>query len=131
MTVRTAFRSTIAIALAAALIAPPAQAVTCFVVMDRNDNVIYRDILPPVDLSDAGVQARETMRRRGEVLIFHESEICPRIEFFTGQAGSITLSLDQTSQPSQAPAAAPAAPAKPSPRAAPEKPSPPAAQPRK
>ena len=95
--------------LVAALAAPAASAVTCYVVMDRSDNVIYRDVMPPVDLSDAGVPAREAMRQRGEFFLFHEAEMCPRIEFFTGGAGSVGLSLDQTLAPSvlPKPAAAP------------------------
>ena len=46
----------IRIALAAALLlaaaAPgPAAALTCYFLIDRNDNVVYRDTYPPVDLS--------------------------------------------------------------------------------
>jgi hypothetical protein len=91
------------VALAAVLAAPPAAAVTCYVVMDRNDNVIYRDIMPPVDMSDAGKSAREAMRQRGEFFLFHEAEICPSVEFFTGAAGTVALSLDQTLAPSALP----------------------------
>jgi hypothetical protein len=102
-----------ACALALGLAATPAAAVTCYVVMDRNDNVIYRDIVPPVDLSDAGTAAREAMRRRGEFLLFHESEACPAVEFFTGGAGTVSLSLDQTLAPSPPPKPDPAAAAPP------------------
>lgn len=98
-----------AAALVAALLAPSAYAVTCYVVMDRNDNVIYRDVVPPVDLSDAGRAAREAMRTRGEFLLFHEAEICPRVEFFTGPAGTVSLTLDQTLAPSRSATSAPAA----------------------
>jgi hypothetical protein len=79
--------------------------------MDRNDNVVYRDIVPPVDLSDAGIPAREAMRRRGEFLLFHEAESCPAMEFFTGQAGTVSLSLDQTLAPTPPPKAPEPAPA--------------------
>lgn len=95
-----------AAALCAALAALPAGAVTCFVVLDRNDNVIYRDALPPVDLSDAGKAAREAMRARGEFMMFHEVESCPRLEFFTGGAGTTAVRLDQALAPTPVPAAA-------------------------
>ena len=88
------------IALAAALLlaagAPgSAAALTCYFVIDRNDNVIYRDTLPPVDLSDQGTAERDRMRRRGEHLISMESDRCPALEFFTGNAGSSALNVDQ------------------------------------
>jgi len=35
-------------------------------VFDRTENVIYRDVFPPVDLSDAGKADRDAMRQRGE-----------------------------------------------------------------
>src|SRR5512135_1739745 len=90
----------IRIALAAALVAAafspgPATALTCYFVIDRNDNVIYRDTYPPVDLSDQGTAERERLRRRGDHLIAMESDRCPSVEFFTGNAGSPTLNVDQ------------------------------------
>jgi len=90
----------IRIALAAALLlaaaAPgPAAALTCYFLIDRNDNVVYRDTYPPVDLSDQGAAERERLRRRGDHLIAMESDRCPTIEFFTGNAGSATLNVDQ------------------------------------
>jgi len=100
-----------------------AGAVTCYVVLDRNENVAYRDVYPPVDLSDAGRDEREAMRRRGEFLMFMETEQCPRIEYFTGNAGSVGPQLEQTLAPTQAPreAAPPAEGAKPSQPRAPRK----------
>jgi hypothetical protein len=50
------------------------------------------------------------MRQRGEFFLFHEAETCPRIEFFTGGAGSVALSLDQTLAPSPSPPKPAAAP---------------------
>lgn len=100
-----------AVVALAAVQSGAAAALTCYVVFDRNDNITYRDVYPPVDLSDAGRAERDAMRRRGEFLLFMESEDCPRIEYFTGNAGTIGLQLDQTLAPSQAPreSAAPAA----------------------
>ena len=45
-------RTILAFALAGAagaFIAAPASAVTCYRLLDRNDNVVYQDIYPPVD----------------------------------------------------------------------------------
>jgi hypothetical protein len=101
-----------AFALVAALAAAPAaHAFTCYVVIDRSDNTIYRDIIPPVDMSDAGIPARDAMRKRGEFMLFYDVDACPRVEFFTGAAGSVGVRLDQTLAPTSAPAAAASAPA--------------------
>ena len=118
----TASRFRVALAaLTLAAAASQAQAVTCYVVYDRTENVIYRDVIPPVDLSDAGAQEREAMRKRGETMMFMESDTCPRLEFFTGGAGNIGLRLDDALAPSPNAVAPAAAPAKP---AAPRKPAP-------
>jgi hypothetical protein len=82
------------IATAALAWSAPAAAVTCYMVMDRSDNVVYRSSVPPVDLSDQGAAAREAMRRRGEYLLFGEFESCPGVAFLTGASGSRALSLD-------------------------------------
>ena len=98
------------------LAAADARAVNCYVVFDRTDNVIYRDVFPPVDLSDAGKADREAMRQRGEFLMFMDAEHCPRLEFLTGAAGNVGLQLDETLAPTResakpaAPQAAPRAP---------------------
>ena len=94
-----------------------AEALTCYVVFDRSENVLYRDVYPPVDLSDAGRDEREAMLRRGEFLLFMESDLCPRVEFFTGAAGSVALRLDQTLSPATQTAREPAKPAPQAPRA--------------
>jgi hypothetical protein len=97
-------RSPLRFALAAFAVASlgnaaDSEAVTCYVVMDRTENVLYRDVYPPVDMSDAGRAERDALRRRGEFLFFMESEHCPRLEYFTGAAGTVALRLDQTSTP--------------------------------
>lgn len=86
------------------LAAADAQAVTCFVVFDRSENVIYRDVFPPVDLSDAGKADRDAMRQRGEFLMFMDAEHCPRLEFLTGAAGNVGLRLDEALAPTREPA---------------------------
>jgi hypothetical protein len=70
-------------------------AFTCYTVLDRNENVIYRDTYPPVDLSDQGAAERQRMRNRGEHLLAMEAERCPGIQFFMGSAGTTTLNVDQ------------------------------------
>src|SRR5438105_2116744 len=93
MNVRSALFSSLALLLGSG-VAGPAAALTCYSVLDRNDNVIYRDTYPPVDLSDQGAADRERMRRRGEHLLAMESDRCPTLEFFLGNAGSPNLNVD-------------------------------------
>jgi hypothetical protein len=81
----------------ASLVVPAgtAQAITCYVVYDRNDNVSYQDTRPPVDMSDQGAAQREAMRSRGEHLIVMEADRCQQIVFFTGSGGSSALRVDE------------------------------------
>jgi len=72
-----------------------ASAMNCYTVLDRNDNVIYRGTVPPIDLSERGTPERQAMRQRGQHLIAMDSDRCPGVEFFTGSAGSSALSVDQ------------------------------------
>ena len=90
---RTALASLVLTAALAA--AGPAAAVNCYEVLDRSENVIYRGTLPPVDLSDKGAPEREAMRKRGQHLIAMDVERCLGVEYFTGAAGSTSLSVDQ------------------------------------
>jgi hypothetical protein len=71
------------------------QAITCYVVYDRNDNISYQGSRSPVDLSDRGGAEREEMRRRGEHMIIMEADRCPPIVFFTGSGGSSALRIDE------------------------------------
>ena len=73
----------------------PALAATCYFVYDRNDNVIYRDTQPPVDMSVRGNAARDAMRQRGEYLLFTETDRCAPLAFLTGPGTPGTLSVDQ------------------------------------
>jgi hypothetical protein len=72
-----------------------ASAMNCYTVIDKNDNVVYRGNLPPIDLSEQGNAEREAMRKRGQHLIAMEVDRCIGVEYFTGTAGSTTLSVDQ------------------------------------
>jgi len=85
-----------ALVIGAALLLPlPATAAMCYVLVDRNDTVVYRDSYSPIDLSDRGTADREMLRKRGEHLIAMDVESCPTINYFLGPAGSRTLSVDQ------------------------------------
>jgi hypothetical protein len=72
---------------AALLATPDASAVTCYLVLDRNDNVVYQDIYPPVDLSDEGAAERKAMRARNEHMIAMETDRCAPLEFVPGGPG--------------------------------------------
>jgi hypothetical protein len=65
-----------------------AYSLTCHIVLDRADTVVYRDIVPPVDLSDRGRAARAAMRQRGEFLLMIEADQCSRFVATTGAAGA-------------------------------------------
>ena len=118
-----------------------AYALTCHIVLDRADTVIYRDIVPPVDLSERGRATRTAMRQRGEFLLMIESDQCSRFVATTGAAGAGGATVDEivaglrsyqvagsgggvmssgamsSARPSAGPAAAPGAPpALPAPR---------------
>ena len=69
---------------AASLLAPPASAVTCYRILDANDNVVYQDIYPPIDLSESGDAERKALRSRNEHMIAMESDRCPALEFVAG-----------------------------------------------
>ena len=79
-------KSTLIAAVAALGVATmtPALALNCFEVFDRSDVLIYRDTVPPVDLSAAGAPAREAMRARGETLVFFDTDVC----IIVGNAGA-------------------------------------------
>ena len=72
-----------------------AAAVTCYVLFDRSDNVVYQDLLPPVDMSDQGAAERAALRQRGEYLMILDAEQCIQVEFVFGPGGSSALSVDQ------------------------------------
>ena len=72
-----------------------AYALTCHIVLDRADTVVYRDIVPPVDLSDRGRAARTAMRQRGEFLLVIEADQCSRFVATTGAAGAGGATVDE------------------------------------
>lgn len=71
-----------------------AYAATCYIVLDRSDAVIYRDIAPPLDLSERGNAARAAMRQRGEFLLMMESDQCSSFVATSGAAGAGGASVE-------------------------------------
>jgi hypothetical protein len=67
------------IPLFAAALGLAAEAMICNIVFDRNDQVIYRDVTPPLDLSDGGSRARAAMRQRGEYLMLIDTDRCAQV----------------------------------------------------
>ena len=72
-----------------------ANAITCYTLFDRNDNVVYRDTVSPVDLSDQGTAGRAALQQRGEFLMISEADRCPQVAFVFGNAGTSALSTDE------------------------------------
>lgn len=74
--------------------AGPAHAVICYVIYDRNENIIYQSTYPPLDMSSAGYAQREALRARGEHLTFGDIAKCPTVVFLTGAGGTSDLRVD-------------------------------------
>ncbi len=70
-----------------------AGAITCHLMFDRSDQLIYQDITPPVDLSDNGASARAALRNRGDYLMVIDTERCPRISSVAA-GGTSVASVD-------------------------------------
>ena len=68
-----------ALGLVAGATSLPAGAMVCNIVFDRNDQVIYRDVTPPLDLSDGGSRAQAAMRQRGEYLMVIDTDRCAQV----------------------------------------------------
>ena len=81
-------------AVASVAAASPAHALICYIVYDRNENVIYQSTYPPLDMSSAGFAQREALRLRGEHLTFGDIAQCPTVVFLTGAGGSSELRVD-------------------------------------
>jgi hypothetical protein len=71
----------IAVATVASIGASPlAAASTCYALVDRSNEVIYQGPVPPVDLSDDGVAARDALRAQGQQLVAMDTDKCPAID---------------------------------------------------
>jgi hypothetical protein len=80
-----------ALGLAAATASLPAGALVCNIVFDRNDQVIYRDVTPPLDLSDGGARARAQMRQRGEYLMVIDTDRCAPVAPRTDKSSAASV----------------------------------------
>ena len=80
-----------ALGLVAATAPFPAGALVCNIVFDRNDQVIYRDVAPPLDLSDGGLRARAAMRQRGEYLMVIDTDRCAQLVPSTAKSGASSV----------------------------------------
>ena len=85
----------LAVALAAAAAAPAANAVICYTLLDRNDNLLYRAPAAPVDMSAQGAALREALRRRHEYLMVSEVEDCQSVAAVAGTAGYRPASVEE------------------------------------
>jgi hypothetical protein len=86
------------LAVAAVLMSAGSAAVAapCYVVLDRNDAVIYRDYKPPFDLSDPNSREREMMRRqRQHLLVADFVEDCHPVGFISPTTGATTASVEE------------------------------------
>ena len=90
-----AFDLAVMAGLAALTFAGSAAAVPCYLVIDRNDVVIFRDTSPPFDLSVANAPERTAMRKRGEHLILAEFEKCRAVGHISATTGGSTATVDE------------------------------------
>ena len=89
-----AFRLSCAVAATLlSVAATPVAARSCFVIVDKTNDVIYQSSFPPVDLSDDGTPARDAMRARGQQLIAMDTDTCPAIDraHIAGAGGPATV----------------------------------------
>jgi hypothetical protein len=72
-----------------------AAAAPCYVIIDRNDAVIYRDLVPPIDLSTAGSGERAALRQRGQLLLIADFDHCNAVGYISPTTGSTTATVDE------------------------------------
>jgi hypothetical protein len=84
----------IAAGLMALCVASLAAAAPCYVILDRNDVVVYRDIAPPFDLSATGSAERAALRQRGQHLMIAEFDRCYAVGYISS-TGATTATVDE------------------------------------
>src|SRR5205823_13038044 len=83
-------------ALAAAVAVPGvANAIVCYTLLDKGDNVLYQDSAPPFDMSDSGAALRRAMRQRNEYLMIYEVDTCPPVAAVAGSTGYRAATVDE------------------------------------
>ncbi|MEO6564406.1 MAG: hypothetical protein ABIO63_00075 [Casimicrobiaceae bacterium] len=75
--------------------AGPAVAAPCYLIIDKNDVVIYRDLNPPIDLGPVRSPARTALRQRGQLLLVAEFEQCYPVGQISASTGQTTASVDE------------------------------------
>jgi hypothetical protein len=94
-TMRPGLFGTIVACASCIVAASPADALICYIVYNRSENIVYQDTYPPVDMSNAGLAQREGMRARGEHMTFGDTGTCPQVVFVFGQGGTTDLRVDE------------------------------------
>ncbi len=84
----------LAAAIAALGAATSVAAAPCYVIVDRNDVVVYRDTQAPFDLSATKSPERAALRQRGLHLIVAEFENCYAVGYISPTTGATTASVD-------------------------------------
>jgi len=83
-------------ALAGAAAVPGvANAIVCYTLLDKGDNVLYQDSMPPVDMSDSGAKLRNGFRQRSEYLMIYEVDTCPPVAAVSGSTGYRPSTVDE------------------------------------
>ena len=85
----------IAVLAAAAAIPGVANAIVCYTLLDKGDNVLYQDSVPPVDMSDGGAALRRGMRQRNEYLMIYEVDQCPPVVAVSGSTGYRAATVEE------------------------------------
>lgn len=83
----------LAIALGLCL-ALPAAAVPCFIIINDKDVVLFRDVVPPFDLSVSPSPERAAMRARGHILMIADFKNCRPVGYISTATGG-TASVDE------------------------------------
>ncbi|MCC7326244.1 MAG: hypothetical protein IT521_05510 [Burkholderiales bacterium] len=71
-----------------------ASAMPCYVILDRNDVVIFRDTVAPFDLSDPKSPEAEALRQRGSHLLIADFDKCDSVGFISPTTGKTTASVE-------------------------------------
>jgi hypothetical protein len=80
--------------LAALCVTGLAVGAPCFLILDRDDTVIYRDTVPPFDLSTSGSPERAALRQRGQHLLVAEFDRCDAVGSISPTTGGTSATVD-------------------------------------
>lgn len=71
-----------------------ATASPCYVILDRNDAIIFRDVYPPFDLSDPKSADRAALRKNGQLLLIAEFDKCNPVGYISPTTGGSAATVD-------------------------------------